>query len=444
MLGSAMVSGSTVLLSMAAGRFMDMSFFGGFTLALTTAQLLYVLALFGGNDLQMVDYLPRFSFRTYARLRIGTCLIACAAGYIAAAALHFSNAAAFCCFFLTAHMILNALAELYQSAFFQHDRLDLSGRSCFFRYLLSTAAFVGGFAVAGNEGGAFAAMLAVNLVATWWWDLLIAGPFTSPAGVSEAGGQASAAMTSTAGGGAVAMGGTAGSGAAAMGGTAGSGAAAMGDTVGDASGGPSGTVSALLAEAAPVGMSVFISQLIINCPRYLIGMSHDDAVQGVYHLLFLPTYVINMLGLFIFRPVLHAYADALQHDRRLFGRMLARHTGIIAALSALAAAGMYLLGPLMIRILFHQEVGAFRAFQAAFMVPGGMMALSQLLYYLLVMEHKQGRMMAVYLLGGLSTLVLGGKMIPADAVFGAWVSFTGGQAVILLGFLICLGGQVNG
>lgn len=41
-----------------------------------------------------------------------------------------------------------------------------------------------------------------------------------------------------------------------------------------------------------------------NAPKYAINTYYDETVQNSYNILFMPAFVINLLSLFVFRPLL--------------------------------------------------------------------------------------------------------------------------------------------
>ena len=137
MLGSGMMAANTVFLTMLVGHLFDITVVGQFTLALTTSQIMYSIALFGANDRHMTDYRHRYRFNQYFWLRVASLVLS---GIICLLTIHLlgktGNSAVYIVL-LTCFMMINAFAEIYQSMFFQENRLDLSGKAIFFRYLLS-------------------------------------------------------------------------------------------------------------------------------------------------------------------------------------------------------------------------------------------------------------------------------------------------------------------
>lgn len=380
-----MMAANTVVLSMLVGHFFDLNEVGMFSLALTTAQVLYALALFGANDLQMTDYRHRFSFSHYFGVKIFSTLLAAVFCLLVIAVLRIEGAARYYTVLLTGFMLVNSLAELYQSMFFQCHRLDLSGKALFCRYLLSTIAFLTGLILANSIIAACIWMLIVDVAVTLWWILRYAGRFRDSGYAIE----------------------------------------------------PI-QIYALIKEAFPLCVSVLGSLLIINGPKYLINAYLSDEIQGIYSILFMPAYAINLLGQFVFKPFFHQYAQALQNDKREFKRLFITHASATGVFALLGGAGMWLVGTPLLRILFGQDLGEYRGMMFLFVLSGGLLAVNQLLYYIMVILCRQRLILRNYLFGLFFTLLSGLVLVPRLQIVGAWLVFTAGQFCLLIGYLFIL------
>lgn len=385
MMGSGMMAASTVLMTMLVGHFTDLALVGDFSLALTTAQIIYSLALFGTNDLQMTDYHRRYRFNHYFWVKAFSTCLAALVCLVAVTALRFSGAAAGLTYLLTVFMLLNSLGELYQSMFFQSNRLDLTGKAMFWRYFLSTVAFGVVLIASGNIAAACAVMIAVNIAATIWWDLRRAGEFRD----------------------------------------AGYGLDAKNSL-------------RLIREAWPLCLSVLGSLFVVNCPKYIINARLSSEIQGLYSILFIPTYSINLLSQFIFRPYLARYEALLRSDRKGFWRLLLGQAGVIAGAGVVLGAFMFVAGAPLLRLLFGQDVSGYRALMGLFMVSGGILAVNQLLYYIMVILRRQKTVLLIFLAGSALTLSVGLAVIARLEITGAWVAFTTGQASIFIGYALAL------
>ena len=108
---------------------------GEFGIAFTTAQLLYIVGLFGVSHYQMTDYQKKYSFHDYINVRVFSCLLMAIICVASIFVLQFSLKKALFTILLSILMLLNIIGDLYQSLFFQNNRLDLSGSALFYRTL---------------------------------------------------------------------------------------------------------------------------------------------------------------------------------------------------------------------------------------------------------------------------------------------------------------------
>ncbi len=66
-LGSGMFAANSVLLLLIVSRVFGVAAAGDFGIAFTTAQILYIIGLFGINHFQMTDYAGQYSFERIGR-----------------------------------------------------------------------------------------------------------------------------------------------------------------------------------------------------------------------------------------------------------------------------------------------------------------------------------------------------------------------------------------
>lgn len=388
--GSSMQAGSTVLMTMLTGHFLDLASVGVFSFALVISQLLYTVGLFGANDLQMTDFAHRYRFGDYFKVKIvsnsAAMLICCILQVVLG--LHGQKAA--CLYLLTAYMLVNSAAELYQSMLFQAQRLDLSGKMLSMRTAVSLVGFGAGI-LAGRSllkacAGALAANLAITCLSVRHW----CGGYRDSDYILK-----------------------------------------------------DGKEKKLLLASLPLCLSLLGFLLNINAPKFLINYYLTDEVQGIYTILFMPVYAVNLVSQFIFKPSLKNYADHLEKKDGGFGKMFLMQSLLIALCTAVAAFGMRLLGPWLLQLLFSEDLAAYRGWMGAFMISGGIMALNQLCYYLLVLLKRQKAILVNYSVGIAVSFLAGMAVIPRDGIMGAWLSFTLGQAALLAGYGLTLGREMK-
>lgn len=140
-LGSGVFAANSVLLLLIVSRVFGVAAAGDFGIVFTTAQILYIIGLFGINHFQMTDYAEQYSFASYRAAK----WITTAAMICGCLVLFFfggnTRKQAWLLLLLTMYMAVHSFAELYQSRFFQKNRLDLCGKSLFYRTFFSLCCF---------------------------------------------------------------------------------------------------------------------------------------------------------------------------------------------------------------------------------------------------------------------------------------------------------------
>ena len=385
MMGSGFMAANTVLLTMLAGHYSSLEEVGIFTLSLTTSQVLYSVGLWGVNDLQMTDYSRRYSFSNYFWTKIGSTTAAVCLCLAVVKILGFGERACRYTLLLTAFMMINSFAELYQSMFFQNQRLDLSGKSKFFRYFYSTAAFIAALVITKKIVYACISMVTVNLVVTVYWIKRYASQFRD----SDYSYQA--------------------------------------DKTGQ-----------LIREAFPLGISVLASLMLMNAQNYMIYLLVSDEAQGAYTLLFMPVYAVNLMSQFLFKPYLHQYSLMLKGGQEGFGRLLTRQISSIGAIVLAGGLTIRLLGVRLFRLFFGQDLSKYKYLMPLFMLSGGFLAVNQLLYFLMVILGKRKELLSIYMISAAIAIPMGIVLIPRMMIGGAWFSFTASQVCLMAGYTVIL------
>lgn len=385
MMGSGFMAANTVFLTMLAGHYSSLEEVGIFTLSLTTSQVLYAIGLWGANDLQMTDYSRRYSFTNYFWLKIGSTAAAVFFCLTAVNVLGFGEKACKYTVLLTGFMMINSFAELYQSLYFQNQRLDLSGKSLFFRYLLSTLAFMAALVKTRNIVYACASMLIADIAATVYWIRRYASQFRD----SGYGFQMEKTWR-------------------------------------------------LVREAFPLAVSVLASLVLMNAQNYMIYLLISDEAQGAYTLLFMPVYAVNLMSQFIFKPYLHQYSLMLKEGQEGFRRLFTKQVFLIEIIVIGGALCIWAFGVLLFGIFFGQDLSEYRKLMSLFMISGGFLAVNQLLYFLMVILGKRKELLLNYMISIAITIPVGVILISRIALGGAWLSFTISQMCLMAGYFLIL------
>lgn len=377
-LGSTMYGVNSLLLLVLVSRACGVETAGVFGISFTTAQLLFFVGLFGANHYQMTDYAGKYSFSAYARLKRLSSALAAACCALTVWLLGFTWEKAALTALLTLYMLAHSLGELYQSQMFQKGRLDLSGKSTFFRTLASFVCFTTVLALTRSVYAACAALLVSSVAGLWLWAARPARAFVSGLSAERL------------------------------------------------------EVSRLARECAPIFLSVFLANLILNAPKYAIEYFWTDDVQGVFSMIFMPAPVINLMGGFLFMPLLSRISRVVEaRDTGGLRGLMGRQALAVAGLTAICALGAWTVGPEALGLLYGTGLTAYRLPLVLVILGGGALAYCQLLYYVLVILRRQRLILRCHLAVGSVAVLLSVPLVSGQAVMGAAAAFVAAHALLL-------------
>ena len=379
-LGSTMNGANSFIMLALVSRVGTVEQAGYFSIAFTTAQILYIVGLFGVNTYQMTDYGEKYRFLDYAKVKAFSCFLMLVGCVLAALTMHFTGEKAVYLFSLTILMLLNTIGELYQSLFFQKKRLDLSGSALFWRTFWSLIAFCVTLIVWRNVFFAVVVQIVVNLITTLYYALSVASAFiprpTPPMQYSSV---------------------------------------------------------SLALECLPLFLSMFMVNLIMNASKYGIEFLMDDSAQGYYSMIFMPAQVINLCSQFIFKPLLSKYAELFaDHKDRDAVLLLLRQVAFVMGFTFICCAGTALLGPQVLGLLYGKDLSAFRLPLVLVVFGGGIFACCQLFYYIFVILRRQKWLFAIYSAALVVSVMVTIVLVSIQGITGAVLSFIVTHLFILI------------
>jgi O-antigen/teichoic acid export membrane protein len=385
-LGSTMFAANTLVMVVVVSRTASVATVGCFGIALAISQLLFNIGIFGVDLFQMTDYQRQYRFADYLWTRVLTCalmLLVCLAIVVWGIA---EPEKKLLVALLTVTFLAHALADLYQGLFFRENRLDLSGQALFFRVFIALVAFVLIQALTRNVALALVASIAANIIGIGIWGTYRAKSYhEGHRGIR-----------------------------------------------------PERIVS-ILRSCLPLFISSFLVLFIFNAPRYGIEWFMDDTAQGYFSMIVLPALLINLTGQFIFRPALNGISRAFKFsDTRAFFRILARNALIVLALTAAATLAMPFIGIPLLTMLYAVDLSALALEASLLLIGGGLFAVNQLAYSVLVVMREQTKVLLVYAAGLILGLIVTIVAILNLGLLGASLAFVLVQIPILLLFAFVL------
>ncbi len=386
-LGSTMYGANSFFMLALVSRIGTVEEAGFFGIAFTTAQLMYVIGLLGINNYQQTDYIEKYSFSVYVKTKIFSCVLMIAGCFLSIKLLNFSGAKAEYTIILTALMMLNAVGEMIQSLFFQKNRLDLSGSALFYRTFWSLIVFGLFVVITRNILLSVSIQIIVNLVITIYYTVRYVPRFTG-GGIKKEESNASVR---------------------------------------------------LIMECFPLFVSVLIMNVVINISKYGIEIFMDGTAQGYYNMIFMPAQVIHLCSQFIFKPLLNQYSTAFM-DNRLSEAMsmMRKQVTMVIGFTSVCCVAAGLFGTQVLGFIYNKDLAEQRTALILVVAGGGIYAIDQLLYFILVILRLQKKIMYTYLAGLAASVVLTGILVRHCGIIGAVMSFVLTHGIIFTGYCLIL------
>ena len=282
--------------------------------------------------------------------------------------------------------VFEAFEDVYYCEFQREGRLDIAGKACFFRTLITITVFSGILVATGSMLMAAAITLVVSTI-------VLLGAYLPPArGMFDL--RPRWELRS---------------------------------------------IKQVLIECLPLFLASFIALYLANAPRFAIDRYLDPEQQGYFAIIFMPAFTINLLSFVIFRPLLTQMANRwIGADRAGFSAIIRK--GLLGTLVAFAAVALatYTIGAPALRLVYHTDVSGSMLELMVLVAGGALNAAGVVLYYALTTMRLQKLVFAGYIAAAGAITLLCFVLVPAYALLGASLAYAGAMGVLVVVFLMSL------
>lgn len=389
--GGMLNAGQSVFLLIVITRVSGLTAAGIFSIAFATGNLFLYLGNYGVRNYQVSDLSERYSFADYLRHRLLTValMLVFSAGYVAWSAWRgeYSVYKTACVYAMCLLKAVDGLEEVFEGRYQQRGRLDRSGKLVVARLLVSIGGMLAVLAVTGDlltatlfAVGLAAAASAVMIACFRKTAAYVRTPFSA------------------------------------------------------------GKLLGLMKECLPVCAVNFLSFYLINEPKYAIDAVMDEAAQACYNFIAMPVFVIQLLNMFLYQPMLISMTrDWETGNRRGFCSSIWKIVGALGLISVPILAAAWLLGIPVLSWLYSTDLTAYRAELMLILVGGIFLALSGFGIAVLTIIRAQRNILWIYLAGAALSLFLTPRMVRQQGILGAVIAFVAVMAavtVLLTGLLV--------
>lgn len=159
-------------------------------------------------------------------------------------------------------------------------------------------------------------------------------------------------------------------------------------------------VKKILYICFPVFISSFLYSYFVNAPKYAIDRYMEPEMQSIFAIIFLPNMVINMLGIFIFKPIIAKMGQIWsQHKIQEFGKYILKQMGVLCVGAVLFIVMGGVLGIPVLEIVYGVELQTYKKAFVWLLVFGGFSALNNYFSIIVTIMRKQKCLLYIYAVG---------------------------------------------
>lgn len=310
---------------------------GIFTMAMSVGQQLVTIGYFNVRTFQVSDVRQAYSFADYFLFRILTCLAMAATGMVWMFAGGFQGEKLAATAILLVFKVAEAFADVMEGLYQQRDRYDGAARAVFWETLLFLGTFALTLALSRSLIPALCVMTGVYLISV----IVIDG---SLVGVYE---RLRLKMHWE-------------------------------------------KQRRLFFACLPLFLNSFLVLYINNASKYAVDSLAGSRELAYFNIIYMPAFVINMLGGFLLKPMLSSLSLRFQ-QRELAGfcGILRKQALYIGAVTALCVGGAWLLGIPVLSFIYQTDLTGYRQELCVLVLAGAFSALYLMFQYaLIIMRHQ--------------------------------------------------------
>lgn len=370
-MGTACFALATLVMTIVISRLLGETQAGMFSVGLSIAQWLVTIAYFEIRTFQVTDVRNEYSFKYYLTLRILMCIITFLASIVYVVVNNYDIQKVIIILLVCLYKISDSIADTFEGEFQKEDRIDISGKSEFYRVFFSILVLVIAVAVSKNL---ILSLIIMNVVAYGMIVLL---------DISIAVKRVSVRMTWD-----------------------------------------MKRLWELVKMCIPLAVSTFLSTYIINSSKLSVDRVLGDEAQLYYTAVFMPNMVINLFSGIIFKPMQTAMAvNYYEKKYKNFWHIISKMILIITGFTFVCEVGAYILGIPVLSWLYGVNLKEYKLTLLLLLLCGGINAINIIFYYVLAIMRKQKYMTILYIIVCLVSFLIMDTMTGKMGLMGASLGY---------------------
>lgn len=386
-LGSGMYAASTVLLSFSTIRILG-SYSGGIiSIALTEGQILSHIVFFETRNYQNTDVGNEYQLVVYKRLKNLLSIVSIGIAILLTVIQGYTGEKALVFVMICLYRIIDGRADAYESELQHRNQLDVSGKSQFFRSILSVSVYCV-FIYSSRQLLVSTIMLLFMAIVT---DCLLAWRVTR---LYSGDGKMKADLSDT---------------------------------------------LSLLMKCMPAAMGMLLWTIILSTSRICIDYMRSEDEVSYYQAIFLPISFFSLLTTFVFRPMLPYLTEQLKRrEKKTIAGVIIKTIILIVTITMIGVVVGYTYGVSVIGMMTGLSLGPYRNAMGILLVSGGLNACTIILYYALLLFRNRKAIIIGYGTTSIISIIMGMLLVYRGGVMGGVISFFMSMVLLMVIFSLAL------
>lgn len=385
MIASLLYSFQSMILLLVVTRFGDLILAGIFSISYSVSQMFASIGSFSMRDFQVSDTNREYSFPTYFASRVvslAVMVISC----MTYALLHgYSGTKLLIVFLLSIYRVTDGYDDVIHGELQKRGRLDMAAKIMAFRIAMSSVIFVGVFLIFRNIILSTVCLTVIAICISFFLNRLIMSTQNLMYEFDFR------------------------------------------------------KIWNLFIACTPVCAGAFIYNYLNNSPKYAIDNVLNEEMQTIFAIIFMPVFVINMLGGFIFKPHVHKMGELWNSgEKKQFLMLIFKQLVIIIGIAILVIIGGAFLGMPVLSLLYGIELGEYKWHFVVLLVFGAIAAINTFGTVIITVMRKQKFVMVSYVLALIIDVIFMNKLVEKYALWGAGLVYGMVVATIMTVYILVI------
>ena len=369
-LGSFVESLLSAVLLMFCTRLNGTEIAGMFSISFATATILNAIGDFGIRIYQVTDTNRKYKFGDYLLARVFVVITMVIIGILFVNISGYTAEKLWICIALIMFKVIDNLSETYQGEFQLRNRLDLGGKSMVIRVSSSLIVFFITDVITKNVIFSCITFVLTNLTLFLLWDVRILSKFQKLEIKYD-----------------------------------------------------KNNIKEILLDCLPLAISTGLSLYIINATKYAIDNFGDYTMQTYFNVIYMPTFVINLVSAFVIKPFLKPFGDLWNSKEYLkFIKSISLIILILAGATICIDIACALLGVPVLSFIYGIDLSPYKMEMILLVISGFFYASATVMLYALSTIRKQKLTTIAYIITSLIALIASNICVNKWQMKGAIVS----------------------